>query len=224
MDATGERFAYRCLPLLLANEAGWSILSRHAFLATWDGGDGQESVVVEPLRGEGSCPAASHFGHGILTIQLPWLFRTSPGYNLLMRGPANLPKDGAAPLEGLIETDWTPATATMNWKLTRPRLTVRFDVGDTLCVIVPQRRGELESFHTVVEDVRDRPDVAGSHAAWSNSRAAFLEELRQPGARDQGITWQRHYVLGTAPDGTTSDTHQRRLRLRPFTSRPEEDA
>src|SRR3712207_8402233 len=36
-----------------------------------------------------SLPARSHFGSGILTWNLPFLFRTPPGYNLHVRGPAN---------------------------------------------------------------------------------------------------------------------------------------
>jgi hypothetical protein len=45
--------------------------------------------------GEVSPSAISHFGSGILTWNVPYLFRTPPGYNLLVRGPANWPKDAA---------------------------------------------------------------------------------------------------------------------------------
>jgi hypothetical protein len=38
MDATDERFAYRCLPLKVANESGWVFRSFHLVLARWDGG------------------------------------------------------------------------------------------------------------------------------------------------------------------------------------------
>jgi Family of unknown function (DUF6065) len=49
-------------------------------------------------------------------IQIPTrVFRTPPGCNLYVRGPANSPKDGIAALEGIIETDWSEATFTMNW-------------------------------------------------------------------------------------------------------------
>ncbi|HMZ02762.1 MAG TPA: DUF6065 family protein, partial [Burkholderiaceae bacterium] len=57
----------------------------------------------------------SHFGSGILTFSLPYLFRTSPGYGMLVRGPTNCAKDGAAPLDGIVETDWAPYSFTMNW-------------------------------------------------------------------------------------------------------------
>jgi hypothetical protein len=34
---------------------------------------------------------------------LPMLFRSPAGYNLLVPGPANYPKDGVRPLEGIVE-------------------------------------------------------------------------------------------------------------------------
>ena len=49
---------------------------------------------------DGALPMSSHFGYGILTWTLPYLFRTPPDWNLLARGPSNLPKDGIQALEG----------------------------------------------------------------------------------------------------------------------------
>jgi hypothetical protein len=41
MDETFESFAYRCLPLSIANAHGWEILSPATFAAVWDGSEGQ---------------------------------------------------------------------------------------------------------------------------------------------------------------------------------------
>ena len=57
-------------------------------------------------------------------------------------------------LEGLVETDWAVATFTMNWKLTVPRRLIRFEPDDPICMLVPQRRGELESFEPTVAELR----------------------------------------------------------------------
>src|SRR3954471_12820602 len=46
MDATYERWANRCLPLLMANESGWVLLNPTAFSATWSGGDSPEDVTI----------------------------------------------------------------------------------------------------------------------------------------------------------------------------------
>jgi Family of unknown function (DUF6065) len=45
----------------------------------------------------GEITPVSHFGDGIRTWHLPMLFRTPPGYKLLVRGPANYPKEAVYP-------------------------------------------------------------------------------------------------------------------------------
>ena len=119
MEATDQRFAYRCLPLNIANASGWEILCPSASKAAWDGGKGIESIQVR-AEGEAPAPAISHFMQGILTFHVRCLFRTEPGYDLMVQGPINRPKDGIAALCGVIETDWSPLPFTMNWMFTRP--------------------------------------------------------------------------------------------------------
>ena len=216
MDATGANFANRCLPLLIGNQAGWFLLSSHMLRATWDGGEGTDALVVEYLSGAPPYPATSHFGHGILTWHIPYVFRTPPGYNLLVRGPANLPKDGAAPLEGIVETDWSPATFTVNWKLTRAGLPVQFEQDEPICMIVPQRRGELESFRPRICSLLRAPGLARSYARWSLGRSRFLRELQEAGSEAQRRGWQRDYLLGVSPEGERAPHHQTKLSLEPF--------
>src|SRR5438445_10865538 len=99
MDGTWGRTAYRCLPMVIANQSGWVILNRGLVTATWNGGRLSADCSIQAP----DCvkPPLSHFGDGIITWRIPYLFRTPPGWNLLMRGPANLPKDGASSLEGV---------------------------------------------------------------------------------------------------------------------------
>jgi hypothetical protein len=215
MDATPSRFAYRCLPLLIANQAGWLVLNSQPFRATRDGTAEISGVSIEPLGGAFPT-ASSHFGSGIVTWNLPYLFRTPPGYNLLVRGPANLPKDGASPLEGIVETDWSPATFTVNWKLTRAGLPVQFEQDEPICMIVPQRRGELESFRPRICSLLRAPGLARSYARWSLGRSRFLRELQEAGSEAQRRGWQRDYLLGVSPEGERAPHHQTKLSLEPF--------
>src|SRR5262249_11468483 len=155
-----DMWANRCLPLLVANQGGWVLLTPVPFEATWSGEPSPSGTTIE-FSDElpHPRPVASHFGYGIVTWAVPFLFRTPPGYNLLARGPANWPKDGISPLEGLVETDWAVTTFTMNWKITRPDVTVRFEEREPFCMIVPQRRGELEAFRPRFEELGDHPDT-----------------------------------------------------------------
>jgi hypothetical protein len=215
MGVTRDAFANRCLPLLIANQAGWHLLNPVGVRARWNGGDRIPDLVVEPLGGEAPL-AVSHFGSGILTFTIPYLFRTPPGWNLLARGPANLPKDGACALEGLVETDWSPATFTMNWILTHPGAEVIFEPGEPIALLVPMRRGDLEAFEPEVKDLDADPEVARAYRAWRKGRADFLEDLPIPGTEANERGWQRDYVLGKRADGTAAPEHQRRLDLKPF--------
>lgn len=106
MDFTTHGWANRCLPLRIANQAGWHILNNSKFEVEWNGKADVDAVTIHFLDGRPSRFVKSNFGYGILTWYLPYLFRTSAGYNLLVRGPANLPKDGISAIEGLVETDW----------------------------------------------------------------------------------------------------------------------
>ena len=78
MGATDQRYAYRCLPLNIANAYGWEILSSAGFVAIWDGRTSNDAITIQPDP-HTTAPAISHFGHGILTFHVPCLFRTEPG-------------------------------------------------------------------------------------------------------------------------------------------------
>jgi hypothetical protein len=216
MNETHERFAYRCLPMLLANQAGWFILNSHEFRARWDGTNGLGGVKIIYLENAPPFPASSMFGYGIVTFSIPYLFRTPAGYNLLVRGPANSPKDGVSALEGLIETDWAVASFTMNWKITRPDHVVTFEAGEPICMIVPQARRELESFEPRAAAIGSDPQLAQAHRVWAARRFRFKSSLRTVGSRVAGKTWQKHYFDGTSPSGDAATDHQTKIGLREF--------
>lgn len=221
IDEMEDRWANRCLPLLVANEAGWVLLNPLPFEVVWNGDPAPSGVSIQfeedPV---GHPPVQSHFGYGIVTWAVPFLFRTPPGWNLLARGPANWPKDGISALEGLVETDWAVATFTMNWKLTRPSLPVRFEFKEPFCMIVPQRRSELESFRPVFRALETEPELRDATKAWVESRheaqvRKFLAQYAKDYATDR-TAWQQHYFRGQAPDGTRATVHQTRLKLAEF--------
>ena len=216
MDQTANRFAYRCLPLALANQAGWVLLNQRRIEITWNGSNNQDAIRV--VAEDGSAPhyVQSHFGHGIVTFLIPYLFRTTEGYNLLMRGPANWPKDAIYPLEGLIETDWLEASSTMNWRLTRPNVPVVFEKDEPIAMIVPMRRGELESFSPKIQTLSDNPSLQEGFARWAQSRGQFNRDLHQPDSEASKQGRQRHYMQGKNVDERLAKEHQTMLKLLEF--------
>lgn len=217
--ASMNRGPYRCLPLSIANSSGWMLLNEQAFTATWSGGGAAGSTkLIFASRCSGGYHATSVFGNGIVTFFVPFLFRTPPGYNLLVRGPANMPKDGVAPLEGIVETDWATATFTMNWQITRPDEHVVFQADEPICMIVPQRRGELAAFRPVMLPLESTSRLGSDHHSWHRSRSRFLRTLNRQLAEpdEQRGGWQRHYFQGETADGERAREHETKVRLRPF--------
>lgn len=218
MDATPNRFAYRCLPLLIANQSGWMILNTFGFTATWNGGSGKEAISIEfdddvPGRVQ---YAISHFGNGVLTFSIPYLFRTPPGFNMHVRGPANMPKDGIAALEGIVETDWSDATFTMNWKFTRPNLRIRFDEDEPIAMISPLRRGEVERFRPVFRALEADRETEEGFIAFTESRNQFIKALDAREREAAGQGWQRHYMRGQTVTGKRAREHQTGVNLARF--------
>ena len=217
MDATGQRFAYRCLPLNIANAHGWEILCPSGFTAVWDGGADIGAVKVKDTSP--TPMAISHFGHGTLTFHIPCLFRTEPGYDLMAQGPINRPKDAIAPLTGIIETDWAPYTFTMNWIFTQPEIEVEFEQGEPFCHIFPVKRGELATVQPEIKALSSEPELERQFKLWNESRTQFNAELQQPGSEAQAERWQKLYYRGLSSDGkTAAEDHITRLRLKPFSS------
>lgn len=213
MDEGTRGWANRCLPLRIANANGWFVLNPTAVEIEWNGNRALEALTVRSDAGAESL-ARSMFGFGIVTFVIPYLFRTPPGFNLLSRGPANQPKDGVAPLEGIVETDWLPFTFTMNWQVTRPRTKVRFEAGEPIALLVPLRRGETESFTPEIRNLASEPALREKFDTWLADRQEVARQKAD--SNYQAKTKQGHYIRGQDHFGDRAAEHQAKLRVRPF--------
>ena len=215
MDETHLRFAYRCLPLTIANGMGWEILLPAKVIAEWNGGRELSDITVETddSAWRPHQLALSHFGHGILTFPVGYLFRTDPGVAIWARGVPNCPKDGIAPLEGIIETDWLSFTFTMNWQFTRPGRVV-FEKDEPFCFITLIEYHALSDVTPEIVPIDEAPEVAAQYKAYSEARKSFNAALAQndPDAVKRG--WQKWYLRGESPSGGASNpTHVSKVGL-----------
>ncbi|EUA32345.1 hypothetical protein I548_1119 [Mycobacterium intracellulare] len=212
MSEMRQGWPHRCLPMLIANQSGWEVRNRNAFTATWMGGDDRTSLMIAPdTRESGQFLPSSHFGYGILTWHLPMLFRTPPGYNLLVRGPANHPKDAISALEGVVETDWSSSSFSMNWKFTREFMPVRFEVDEPICMIVPQRRAELEEFAPELRPIESDEELHRKHEFFLGSRGALgREQETADGAPASGCRGRATTPGAATPTASPGPTTTRR--------------
>jgi len=218
MDATPEGFAYRCLPLGIANAHGWELLSPCGFQAHWNGGPLPQDVRIEvdPGTAEQDAPVPL-FGQGTFTFHVPGLFRTAPGHDLWVGGSPNQAKDGVAALGGIIETDWAPYTFTMNWRFTRPGHVVRFEENEPVAFLFPLPRNLLDEVTPRIAPIDEAPALKRRFEQWSRSRDAFQRQLAAAPDAAPRAKWQKFYFHGTDADGTPgAPDHRSKLRLPGF--------
>jgi Family of unknown function (DUF6065) len=221
MDDSEGGFANRCLPLRVANQAGWVILNDRNLEIVWTGGNHITDLHIRELGGSNVGErrpeyVSSHFGGGVITWSIPYLFRTPPGYNLYVRGPANYFKDGVHAMDGIVETDWAVARFTMNWKVMRPWHPIKFEKDEPICMIFPQRRHEIETFMPEVKTLSDNPELDREFNIWSDSRQRFNKAVKALGNKP---LWQKHYFRGQTPGGRSFADHQIRIHVREFVDR-----
>ncbi len=218
MDDTGGSFAYRCLPLNIANAHGLLILNNAPFVAQWNGAPSLDAIRIEAIETEGvSLLASSHFGHGVLTFHVNCLFKTEPEYDLWVTGPTNLVKDGIQPLTGVVETDWSPFTFTMNWLFTRKNTPIAFERDEPMCMIFPIPRGLIEKVEPEFRSIETDVQLNKAYHAWADSRLEFNKELRVRGSAAQNEKWQKDYFSGRAVSAVTAPaSHRTKVRAKPF--------
>ena len=220
MDATPERYANRCLPLRIANQAGWVVKCPDTFGVVWTGHPAKEGLKIfldAPRPAHTPLSAVSHFGAGVLTFTIPAVFRTEPGWQLLVVGPLNAPRLGIMPLSGVVATDWACQSFTMNWRFTEPMRLVRFEKGDPICQLIPVRLADLEAIEPEIVDIQTNPEIARQHAVFSSSRDKFNADLQVDGSDATRQGWQKHYFQGRQPDGADGGLpHFTKLRVCPI--------
>jgi hypothetical protein len=209
MDATQDHFAYRCLPLTIANQVGLWIRNPVGFTALWRG-DARANTVEFRFDAAGEFWknwVTNHFGYGIITWNTPFLFRTNPpGSRLLICGPVNYFKPNLHPLTAMIESDWIPMSFTMNWKMTWPNETVRFDLGEPIFQAIPLASNicaDLEGATVNYCRLEDNPEIHASYKEWQKARDEFHKQQSRGEVREG---WQKHYFHGQDVAGREADT------------------
>ena len=194
--------SYQCLPMVVANQWGWQVLSPTDVTATWDGSAGRDGLWLQ-VDPQYAPVIQSHFGHGILTFTPPWLFRTPKGWDLYAKGPSNRWKVNCHPLEGVIETWWLNYTFTLNWKLVEPG-TVHFARGESLGQLIPVPHA------TFTDSKATESPIGAVEPAAGIELLAWLQERRR-------IATTRQFTHRRYLKAEEIDDHIKRLPIPPVT-------
>lgn len=222
MDESPNKYAYRCLPLQIANTFGWDICLVQDITISWNGGHLQSDLQVNFEKIDDMPCASSSFGMGIVTFHTGLLFVTDPGWDMYVTGVPNQPVE-FSPLTGIVETNWLEFTFTMNWKLPRPG-TFTLKAGEAICRVFPIPH-DYKIVATMV-DISDNPELAKKFAVNAKSRNQKIADVKQAYAegRDVGSVqlgnpsteWEKYYYRGIDRDGNKQYNHHMRREFPPF--------
>lgn len=171
---------YRCLPLSIANQYGYYIKSEWAFSVEWNGGnsvndldikiDGDKDYIDKNLYPH----ISSHFGHGIFTVNMPFILRTPPNVNLLTINPPNIVLPNITVMSGAVETDNLRRDFTFNIKVQMPHMRVHFAAGSPLAAFIPIPRFYADSF-----DLKFAEEIFSEDAIIEELEAAKNSHLKR---------------------------------------------
>lgn len=143
---------YRCLPLTIGNQYGFTISLEFDIDFQWSGGNNIEDIQlffdkkVNDPENLMYPNIRSHFGSGILTITPPFFFRTPPGVNLMTINPPNSIIPNITVMTGVVETDNLRRNFTFNLKIQMPGIRVHIPAGTPLAGFMPVPRYYCDDF------------------------------------------------------------------------------
>jgi hypothetical protein len=198
MNEDSVKFIYSCVPIVAANSMGWWILNCQELEVRWNGGTSISDIEIRDLAQEKNFQlCSSHFGSGILTFNMVILFKTPPGWGLWVGGPSNIFIDGLFPLEGIVETNWSPFTFTMNYKITRSNHWIKIPRFHPICRIMPIPLNLNDKSKLDWKHLEENPDLMQKHSEWNDSRAEHIRKMHTGETKER----QDYYKKGIDTKG-----------------------
>lgn len=194
MDETPNQYAYHCLPLKIANQIGWVLKNPTSFNATYVNDDFESSVKIEfdnlNDQEKYGFDISSHFGNGIITFTLPFIFKTPEPWCIWARGLPNYYKDNVCFLEGIIETFWTHMSSTYNIKLIEKDKKIRFEKDEPLAFFTITNLKEIDESTIIFKNPQENKKFSDDFKVWKDKRS----EANNNYTRKE--IWQKHYKKG----------------------------
>jgi hypothetical protein len=202
---------YRCLPLTIGNQYGFTISSEFDIDFEWDGGDSTESVrlyIDESIVNTHNTKypnISSHFGNGIVTIDPPYYFRTPPGVNLITMNPPNYVIPNVTVMTGVVETDNLRRNFTFNLKIQMPNIRTHIPAGYPLAAFMPIPRYYCDEFNLDFAKNIFSKEIVNEENEANKASDVYREEVEINLKGRVG----KHYMQGKDVYGNVFKDHQK---------------
>jgi hypothetical protein len=199
---------YRCLPLTIGNQYGFTISSEYDIAFEWDGGSDKNSIrtyVNEKVDNMKYPNINTHFGHGIMTINPPYFFRTPPGVNLITMNPPNYVIPNVTVMTGVIETDNLRRNFTFNLKVQMPNIKVTIPAGYPLAAFMPIPRYYSDEFNLDFAENIFSKEVIDEEIKADKAADKYRTEVERTLKHGVG----KHYMQGKDVYGNRFKDHQK---------------
>lgn len=213
MDLSKDGHAYRCFPLSLVNNLGWSISFPEDITFIWDGNTDMHPDHVKVLSG--GTYAHSGRGNNLITFKTNIMFRTSENLSLLVQPVPNSWIDGVQPLSVILSTSFLKGHLEPSAKITKANEIITIKAGTPILSVLPIN---LEDFNNSVMIVKNGINFPEQEIKNSKEYEDFLTETHKKGL------WSNFYKNGIDHLGNIIGKHQvKKILLHVKSSDPSDD-
>ena len=199
---------YKCLPLTIGNQYGFTVSSEFDIGFEWNGGDKIEDTKLY-INDEVSIfdhpKISSHFGHGIVTVNPPYFLRTPPGVNLITMNPPNYIIPNVTVMTGVVETDNLRRNFTFNLKIQIPNIRTTIPAGFPLAAFMPIPRYYCDEFNLDFAENIFSKEIVDEEIKADRDANKHREEI-EPNLKN-GVG--KHYMQGKDVYGNIFKDHQK---------------
>jgi hypothetical protein len=150
MEITGERHAYHCFPISLANRLGWSISFPEDITFIWDGGMDLNAERVKILSGQKytNINRANH----TISFETGLKFISEENVSLLTMPVPNQFIRGAQCFTTIISTSVLPGSLPIAWMITEPNIEITIPANTPVAAVLPISLTEIQSHELVISN------------------------------------------------------------------------
>lgn len=199
---------YRCLPLTIGNQYGFTVSSEFDIAFEWNGGDRAEDTVLyldEKVDNSYYPNIMSHFGHGVISINTPYFFRTPPQVNLMTINPPNYVIPNVTVMTGVVETDNLRRNFSFNLKIQMPNIRTFVPAGYPLAAFIPIPRYYSDEFSLDFAENIFSKEVIGEELKADTDAGDYREKVEPTLKNSVG----KHYMQGKDIYGNKFKDHQK---------------